>query len=146
MACLLQLDERLRVPRRKTVSTFLDNATFGIVGYRLGTIVAEASFQIGSGHGARHHEIVDFDPTPSQPSFAQLVDQYPHPAGWSRKAAISRSRRAPGRAPGHFAWSVGAGGPLLLVGGGSGVVPLIAMLRHRAARGEAGRAVPARLL
>jgi len=47
---------------------------------------------------------------------------------------------------GYFAWSVADGGPLLLVGGGSGVVPLMAMLRHRAASGEAGRAVPARVL
>jgi ferredoxin-NADP reductase len=47
---------------------------------------------------------------------------------------------------GYFTWSVAAGGPLLLVGGGSGVVPLMAMLRHRAANGQAGRAVPARLL
>jgi ferredoxin-NADP reductase len=35
---------------------------------------------------------------------------------------------------GHFSWSVDEGGPLLLVGGGSGLVPLMAMLRHRAAR------------
>jgi ferredoxin-NADP reductase len=35
---------------------------------------------------------------------------------------------------GHFTWSVQDGGPLLLVGGGSGLVPLMAMLRHRAAR------------
>jgi ferredoxin-NADP reductase len=47
---------------------------------------------------------------------------------------------------GYFAWSVAAGGPLLLVAGGSGIVPLMAMLRHRAASGEAGHAVPARLL
>jgi len=47
---------------------------------------------------------------------------------------------------GYFAWSVAAGGPLLLVAGGSGIAPLMAMLRHRAASGEAGRAVPARLL
>jgi ferredoxin-NADP reductase len=47
---------------------------------------------------------------------------------------------------GYFAWSVAAGGPLLLVAGGSGVAPLMAMLRHREASGEAGRAVPARLL
>lgn len=46
---------------------------------------------------------------------------------------------------GHFVWSVATGGPLLLVAGGSGVVPLMAMLRHRATLG-AGRAVPARLL
>ncbi len=35
---------------------------------------------------------------------------------------------------GHFTWSVERGGPLLLVGGGSGLVPLMAMLRHHAAR------------
>lgn len=33
---------------------------------------------------------------------------------------------------GTFVWSPEDGGPLLLVGGGSGVVPLLAMLRHRA--------------
>jgi ferredoxin-NADP reductase len=44
---------------------------------------------------------------------------------------------------GPFTWSAGEGGPLLLVGGGSGLVPLIAMLRHRAA---AGSDVDARLL
>jgi ferredoxin-NADP reductase len=32
---------------------------------------------------------------------------------------------------GYFAWSPGDGGPLLLVGGGSGVVPLRSMLRAR---------------
>ncbi|HVW93549.1 MAG TPA: ferredoxin reductase [Devosia sp.] len=35
---------------------------------------------------------------------------------------------------GHFVWTVEQGGPLLLVAGGSGVVPLVSMLRHRAAR------------
>ncbi len=44
---------------------------------------------------------------------------------------------------GYFTWEVKDGGPLLLVGGGSGVVPLMAMLRHRAA---AGSTVAARLL
>ena len=34
---------------------------------------------------------------------------------------------------GSFSWGPADGGPLLLVGGGSGVVPLLAMLRHRAA-------------
>lgn len=36
---------------------------------------------------------------------------------------------------GHFVWSVEDGGPLLLIGAGSGVAPLMAMVRHRAARG-----------
>ncbi len=44
---------------------------------------------------------------------------------------------------GWFTWDVQDGGPLLLVGGGSGLVPLMAMLRHRAARGSG---VEARLL
>jgi ferredoxin-NADP reductase len=33
---------------------------------------------------------------------------------------------------GYFVWEASLGGPLLLVAGGSGVVPLMAMLRHRA--------------
>jgi len=44
---------------------------------------------------------------------------------------------------GYFVWGPEDGGPLLLVAGGSGVVPLMAMLRHRHA---AGIDVPARLL
>ncbi|HEY1951175.1 MAG TPA: ferredoxin reductase [Gemmatimonadaceae bacterium] len=34
---------------------------------------------------------------------------------------------------GYFVWDSSIGGPLLLVGGGSGIVPLMAMIRHRAA-------------
>jgi ferredoxin-NADP reductase len=34
---------------------------------------------------------------------------------------------------GYFVWDVALGGPLLLIAGGSGVVPLMAMLRHRRA-------------
>ncbi len=39
---------------------------------------------------------------------------------------------------GYFTWTVADGGPLFLVAGGSGIVPLMAMLRHRALAG--GRA------
>ena len=44
---------------------------------------------------------------------------------------------------GYFVWEAALGGPLLLVAGGSGVVPLMAMVRHRA---RAGSTVPTRLL
>src|SRR5438876_8021396 len=44
---------------------------------------------------------------------------------------------------GYFVWETSLGGPLLLVAGGSGVVPLMAMLRHRA---RAGATIPTRLL
>jgi len=48
---------------------------------------------------------------------------------------------------GYFVWDITQGGPLLLVAGGSGIVPLMAMLRHHARadvriRGQ----VPVRLL
>jgi ferredoxin-NADP reductase len=44
---------------------------------------------------------------------------------------------------GYFVWTVDDGGPLLLIGGGSGLVPLMSMLRHRRARHAA---VPVRAL
>ena len=44
---------------------------------------------------------------------------------------------------GYFVWESALGGPLFLVAGGSGVVPLMAMLRHRA---RSGSNVRARLL
>ena len=44
---------------------------------------------------------------------------------------------------GYFVWDVDASGPLLLVAGGSGICPLMAMIRHRAARQSR---VPTRLL
>jgi ferredoxin-NADP reductase len=48
---------------------------------------------------------------------------------------------------GYFVWEKHNGGPLLLVGGGSGVVPLMAMLRHHAHGDPAAHAnVPVRLL
>jgi ferredoxin-NADP reductase len=52
---------------------------------------------------------------------------------------------------GYFVWDITLGGPLLLVAGGSGIVPLMAMLRHRAvalanADASAWHRVPTRLL
>ncbi len=44
---------------------------------------------------------------------------------------------------GWFVWDASQGGPLWLIGGGSGVVPLMAMLRHR---DRAGSDAEARLL
>jgi len=44
---------------------------------------------------------------------------------------------------GYFVWEAAIGGPLLLIAGGSGVVPLMAMARHRA---RSGMSIPTRLL
>jgi ferredoxin-NADP reductase len=48
---------------------------------------------------------------------------------------------------GYFVWDITLGGPLLLVAGGSGIVPLMAMLRHHARAAAPDRErVPVRLL
>ena len=47
---------------------------------------------------------------------------------------------------GYFVWDVSDGGPLMLIGGGSGIVPLMAMLRHRAIALPQHTSVPTRLL
>ena len=51
---------------------------------------------------------------------------------------------------GYFVWNIPLGGPLFLVAGGSGIVPLMAMLRHRnaalATRADHRQRLPARLL
>lgn len=44
---------------------------------------------------------------------------------------------------GYFVWDASLGGPLFLVAGGSGICPLMAMIRHRAANASS---VPTRLL
>lgn len=44
---------------------------------------------------------------------------------------------------GYFVWEPEDGGPVLLLAGGSGVVPLRSILRHR---GRTGSTVPVRLL
>jgi ferredoxin-NADP reductase len=44
---------------------------------------------------------------------------------------------------GYFVWEAASAGPLLLVAGGSGIVPLMAMIRHRQA---VGSTAPTRLL
>ena len=44
---------------------------------------------------------------------------------------------------GYFVWEERLGGPLLLIAGGSGIVPLMAMIRHRRV---VGSTIPTRLL
>ena len=49
-------------------------------------------------------------------------------------AAIGDEIELRGPLGGHFVWPEDESGPLVLVGGGSGVVPLMSMVRHRTAR------------
>ena len=64
---------------------------------------------------------------------------------------LSKGDRLELRGPigGYFVWDLALGRPLFLVAGGSGIVPLMAMLRYRAAAlgtSDARHNVPARLL
>lgn len=58
---------------------------------------------------------------------------------------VAPSDRIEARGPigGYFVWEASSGGPLLLIAGGSGIVPLMAMVRHRVASKSR---VPTRLL
>jgi ferredoxin-NADP reductase len=58
-------------------------------------------------------------------------------------AAVGDTIEMRGPLGGHFVWRPADGGPLLLLGGGSGVVPLVAMARDR---GTAAPDVPALLV
>ena len=76
---------------------------------------------------------------PEDPGLALTVERIddgevsPYLAGELREGDEFELR---GPVGGHFTWRVQDGGPLLLVAGGSGFVPLRAMLRHRAAQGS----------
>jgi ferredoxin-NADP reductase len=58
-------------------------------------------------------------------------------------AAVGDEIELRGPLGGHFVWSAADGGPLLLIGAGSGVAPLMSMIRHRA---RTGATAPALLL
>lgn len=73
---------------------------------------------------------------PGDPRLALTVERLPdgevssYLAGELRTGDMLEVR---GPIGGYFVWEASMGGPLLLVAGGSGIVPLMSMLRHRAA-------------
>ncbi len=83
---------------------------------------AERSYSIGSAPEAAEIELIveRLDDGEVSPFFHEIV-----------QPGDTIELRGP--IGGHFTWERKDGGPLLLVGGGSGVVPLLSMLRHRAA-------------
>ncbi len=82
---------------------------------------AQRSYSIGSAPGAPEVELVieKLDTGEVSPFFHDVVQQ-------------GDDIEVRGPIGGHFTWDKPDGGPLLLVGGGSGVVPMMSMLRHRA--------------
>jgi ferredoxin-NADP reductase len=93
---------------------------------------AQRSYSIASAPGAARVELM-----------VELLDDGEVSPWFHDVAEAGDTLEARGPIGGHFVWQPADGGPLLLVGGGSGVVPLLAMLRLRHA---AGRGVPTLLL
>jgi ferredoxin-NADP reductase len=93
---------------------------------------AQRSYSIASAPESPHLELT-----------VERVDDGEVSAWFTEEARPGDQFELRGPIGGHFAWRVEDGGPLLLVAGGSGLVPVMAMLRHRAARGSD---VDARLL
>jgi ferredoxin-NADP reductase len=94
---------------------------------------AERSFSIASapdGSGLIDLAIDKIDDGEVSPFFHEVVE-------------IGDEIELRGPIGGHFIWSAGDGGPLLLIAGGSGLVPLMSMLRYRAV---AAPEIPATLI
>jgi ferredoxin-NADP reductase len=83
---------------------------------------AQRSYSIGSAPEAPEVELVieKLDTGEVSPFFHEVVQ-------------VGDTVEMRGPIGGHFTWGKKDGGPLLLVGGGSGVVPMMSILRHRAA-------------
>jgi glycine betaine catabolism B len=81
---------------------------------------AQRSYSIGSAPEAPEVELVieKLDTGEVSPFFHDVVQ-------------VGDTVEMRGPIGGHFVWRRNDGGPLLLVGGGSGVVPLMSILRHR---------------
>ncbi|WP_274628632.1 ferredoxin reductase [Arvimicrobium flavum] len=123
------------VPRSKTVSSFFFDlpepfdflAGQHVVvrltapdGYR-----AQRSYSIASAPGARSRielAIERLDDGEVSPFFHDVAE-------------VGDEIEIGGPIGGHFVWTVADGGPVLLIAGGAGVVPLLSMLRHRAGEG-----------
>jgi ferredoxin-NADP reductase len=92
---------------------------------------AQRSYSIASAPGSRHVELT-IERIENAEVSPYLCDVLQRGDGVEVRGPIG----------GYFVWRSEDPGPLLLVGGGSGVVPLMSMLRHHAANAR----IPARLL
>jgi ferredoxin-NADP reductase len=82
---------------------------------------AQRSYSIGSAPEAEDVELVieRLDTGEVSPFFHEVVE-------------VGDKIELRGPIGGHFTWGAPDGGPILLIGGGSGVVPLMSILRHHA--------------
>jgi ferredoxin-NADP reductase len=93
---------------------------------------AQRSYSIASAPSASHVELT-----------VERIDDGEVSPYLTEEAGPGDRMEVRGPVGGYFVWDPAPGGAALLVGGGSGVVPLMAMARQRAADGDS---VPTRLL
>jgi ferredoxin-NADP reductase len=86
---------------------------------------AERSYSIASARNGRHVELT-----------VERIDDGEVSPYLTAEARPGDRMEVRGPVGGYFVWDPDPGGPVLLVGGGSGVVPLMAMARQRAADGD----------
>jgi ferredoxin-NADP reductase len=143
--------ERLRVDWRVvTVTGVVDETPYartlvldvdGWPGHRAGQ---HADVRVTAEDGYQAERSYSIASAPEDPAIALTIERIddgevsPYLAGEVRDGDQFELR---GPIGGHFTWRAQQGGPLLLVGGGSGLVPLMAMLRHREAAGSDARTV-----
>ena len=120
-----------RVETKRTRTLVLDVADWP--GHRAGQHV---DVRLTAEDGYRTERSYSIASAPEDPRFALTVERLddgevsPYLAD-ELKAGDTLELRGP--IGGYFVWDVTEPGPLFLVAGGSGIVPLMAMLRHRAA-------------
>jgi ferredoxin-NADP reductase len=86
---------------------------------------AQRSYSIASSAGGSRVELT-----------VELIDDGEVSPYLTEEAQVGDRFELRGPVGGYFVWDPNPGGPVLLVGAGSGVVPLMAMVRQRAADGD----------
>jgi len=86
---------------------------------------AQRSYSIASSAGGSRVELT-----------VELIDDGEVSPYLTEEARVGDRFELRGPVGGYFVWDPNPGGPVLLVGAGSGVVPLMAMVRQRAADGD----------
>jgi ferredoxin-NADP reductase len=137
------IEARWETPRARTI--VLDVPAWA--GHRAGQhvdirLVAEDGYE-----AQRSYSIASPPEDPSIALTVERIDGAEVSPYLSDVLAVGDGLELRGPIGGYFAWDIAQGGPLLLVAGGSGIVPLMAMLRHRARADAAIRErIPVRLL
>ena len=120
----------VETPRVKTVQ-------LGVPGWRGHLPGQHVDLRLTADDGYEAQRSYSIASPPEEDGVALTVERLPHgevSTFLTDELRVGDQLELRGPLGGYFTWTVEHGGPLALVAGGSGVVPLMAMVRHRAAR------------